>query len=484
MHSSNEFKLSIIIPFGLSAERAYIKERVLQKARTYKSDEEVEYIFVEGFSSWLDESIKEEILRHKHSYIKDETQGYFSQGKCRNLGVIYARAKVVMFLDADCEISPQSLSKLLKLLQKKSIATNPNALILLPCAYLKQEASEFLLTQSPNLWDILVQDDLLNEQKMCKFLAFFSSSFVMNKNKFLELGGNDEAFMGHGYEDFDLFARVLKACVRFEKMPANLAYDSRNWHFNEFKGFRALFSLLGYEGAFYSLFVYHFWHIEPNQNNYLGNKEANHRLFFTKLEKYFKDEKNFLKNLPEVLQRKEALGQKVLILSKELLGFRVASVYFGRFVYKHFQDEAEFLDFFKQEKFALILFDKSHLSSQAQLLECARKYGFEYGVCELEKAENKLEIWHFKEFKSELLNESLLQEITQFQSQEKSFYPLKSLIFKPYIYELKRAKIKLLPAFLEAKISQTKFYRLFRKLICSPKDFFKDSKLFKFFKAQ
>ncbi|NDJ26880.1 sugar transferase [Campylobacter sp. MIT 12-8780] len=469
-------KLSIIIPFGLSVERAYIKERVLQKACAYKSDEKVEYIFVEGFSSCFDESVKECIVKSGHIYIKDEIQVYFSQGKCRNLGAINARANVVMFLDVDCEISPQSLAKLLELICVKGIDANPNALLLLPCIYLKQEASEFLLSQSPNFWDTLVQNDLLNEQKMCKFLAFFSSSFIMHKYKFLELGGNDEGFVGHGYEDFDLFARALKACVHFEKMPANLAYDSRNWHFNEFKGFRALFSLLGYESAFYSLFVYHFWHIEPNQNNYLSNKEANHRLFFTKLEKYFKDEQSFLQSLPQVLQRKEAQDQKVLVLSKELLSFRIASVYFGSFVYKEFQNETEFLSFLEQEKIALILFNASYLSSQIQFLECIKQHRLEYAVCELQKDKNELELWHFKEFQGKIINENLLQEISNFQAHKKSFYPLKSLIFKPYIYELKHTKFKLLPAFLEAKLSQTKFYRLFRKLMCSPKEFFRDSK--------
>lgn len=38
-------------------------------------------------------------------------------------------------------------------------------------------------------------------------------------------------FIGHGYEDFDLFARILKTCVSFEKIPTNLSYDARNWNF-------------------------------------------------------------------------------------------------------------------------------------------------------------------------------------------------------------------------------------------------------------
>ncbi|EIE9414029.1 hypothetical protein LEZ71_005473, partial [Escherichia coli] len=43
--------LSVIIPFGLSKERPYIEERVLQKAKFFQSDENIEFIFVEGYSS-------------------------------------------------------------------------------------------------------------------------------------------------------------------------------------------------------------------------------------------------------------------------------------------------------------------------------------------------------------------------------------------------------------------------------------------------
>lgn len=94
--------LSIIIPFGTSKERPYIKERVIQKARKYKSNEKVEYIFVEGFSSLVCKEIPLIIAECGHEYYKDEKQQKFSQGQCRNLGVMYANSPAVMALDVDC----------------------------------------------------------------------------------------------------------------------------------------------------------------------------------------------------------------------------------------------------------------------------------------------------------------------------------------------------------------------------------------------
>ncbi|EAJ0840575.1 sugar transferase, partial [Campylobacter coli] len=68
---------------------------------------------------------------------------------------------------------------------------------------------------------------------------------------------------------------------------------------------------------------------------------------------------------------------------------------------------------------------------------------------------------------------------------DKEYYSLKSFVYKPYLYEIKRVRFfsKILEFlglnFLLSLISQTKFYRLARKLFFNPRDFFKDSKFYK-----
>ena len=65
MQNKQNKTVSIIIPFGLSYERAYIKERVLQKASYFQNEKELELIFVEGFSSQICPQIKDFILSRK-----------------------------------------------------------------------------------------------------------------------------------------------------------------------------------------------------------------------------------------------------------------------------------------------------------------------------------------------------------------------------------------------------------------------------------
>ncbi|EAH4935809.1 galactosyltransferase-related protein [Campylobacter lari] len=275
-------KLSIVIPFGLSKERIYIKDRVIQKACEFKSDDRVEYIFVEGYSS-LENDLKRVIEENGHIYLKDESQkDFFSQGKCRNLGASFANSDVVMFLDVDYYLSQQSLEYILDLINVKEIALKPNHILSLPVVFLNQKGSEFIENQDKKIWDGLIKNDLISGKK--EWIKFFApsstSSIVINRHKFLTLGGNDERFIGHGYEDFDLLARILYSCIDLEQIPANLNYDARNWNFKNFEGFRAWFALLGYEASFHGVYLYHFHHDEPNQNGYMDNKHKNHQRFY------------------------------------------------------------------------------------------------------------------------------------------------------------------------------------------------------------
>ena len=137
--------LSVIIPFGTSDERAYIAHRVRQKALEFRSNENYECIFVEGFCSGKDENLGAFITKQGHKFYKDHSQkNFFSQGQCRNLGALKASSKVILFLDVDCFIDEKSLDKLRQIAKIRQISTKLNEFFLLPCFYLNEKAEAFL----------------------------------------------------------------------------------------------------------------------------------------------------------------------------------------------------------------------------------------------------------------------------------------------------------------------------------------------------
>lgn len=535
--------LSIIIPFGLSKERIYIKDRVIQKVTHLKSDEKVEYIFVEGYSS-LENNLKQIIEENGHIYLKDESQkDFFSQGKCRNLGACFANAQVIMFLDVDCYISSFSLEKILNLIKIKNIAQCINEFLVLPVVYLTKEGSYKIYKEEEKLWDDIIKDDLISgKNSLIKFFSPSSTSTVIiNKHQFLKLGGNNENFKGHSYEDFDLFARILKFCVKFEKMPLNLNYDSRSWDFKNFKGFRSWFSLLGYEACFHGIYMFHFWHEEPNQNGYMQNKDKNHQLFYKNL-------KNIHTYHLDPLQIYKVRNEKVLVLyENQIYNFEDIGIYIGKLIYKKINDfyiSKNFkyeilLDFLEREKitkifldgsikedkirnsnyFDLIYFQKGILPNSwffARNLEVNYRQDLILKKEELEQTkiyflnltkEEKQVIYKFLQTNNmecdlyKLLY-YLINELYSFEykgnfyqiiidqkkmligkKQDEIFYSLKSFVYKPYLYEIKKIKpfvflTKILYLeIISAKISHIKFYRLMKKLFFNPRDFFKDYKI-------
>ena len=306
-------KLSIIIPFGTSEERNFIDKRVLWKINQFRKIDEVEVIFVEGFSSKENRALREEIKTAGFKYIKDKTQQIFSVGACRNLGVVNSTAPVFMFLDVDYYISNETLKRLLNLIQIKEIDKYPNRFICLPCAFLTEYGTKELIKLDANYWDAKVAYDLVSERKnIVKFLSITSSSIVMNRHKFLELGGNDLTYVGHGYEDFDFYFRLFNAACRMEIPPNNIEYDAKSWNFTEYKGFRALFSVPGYEACFYGLYLYHFWHPEPNNDGYLSTRKNNHNKFYNVIKSYKNQSDG-----PDPLILAENKTKKILAFVKE-----------------------------------------------------------------------------------------------------------------------------------------------------------------------
>lgn len=362
----NKPKLSIIIPYGIDSKRTYISQRIKEKATFYKSDDLIEFIFVEGFCEKNDNELLDIIIKNHHSFYKDN-QKIFSQGLCRNLGALKARADTICFLDADCFVSFENINIILNLIQK-----NPNFMMILPCIYLTKDASKYALNDLNNFLKASFPKEKLKDKGFAKFFALASSIMIVNKYKFLELGGFDSKFIGHGYEDFDLMARLLLNTHNFELLPYNINYDARNWEFEGFVGFRALFALFGYESLSYGLFAYHLYHVEP-KDDYFKNKDKNHKRFFNNLKYYLKGD---FTHIPKPLSIK---NEKILYIARNfqsLALLRIINVYLGDFICKNENDffddeifdENSFITFLQKNNITSLFFPNAYANPKRKII--------------------------------------------------------------------------------------------------------------------
>ncbi len=212
--------LSIIVPFGLSKERDFITKRVIYKAKHLKSDEKVQYLFVEGYSSTPSQDsleVKNLIESQGHRYYKDARQqenGAFSVASCRNYGARFVQTPVMMVLDVDVVLTQETLEKLLKIIKAKEIAENPASFLVLPCVFLNELGTQRFA--NGELGEEEIQYQLLfNNRQHISFLMPACSSIVLNTYTFLDLGGYGDCIR-FGNEDFDFLNRLLRHCATFE----------------------------------------------------------------------------------------------------------------------------------------------------------------------------------------------------------------------------------------------------------------------------
>lgn len=301
--------LSVIIPYRATADLPHIAERIAEKSHL-KSNEEMEFIFVDSGSTYRAEELRQKIEQN-NIYVKLDTEGkIFSPGQTRNAGIRVASGDVLTFMDADYDWEDEMFGEIIKLIKAKRIDRNKNEFFIIPCIFLTENGTAELKDLPKDERRSLVMNDLVyGKNKYVQFLGIVSSSIVVNRAKYLSLGGNREEMFGHGFEDFESLYRLISSSGKVEGLPDNLCDFNSSWQGTKYEGHRAYLSLMARETLAQGIFMLHNWHKKmPKEFKETTN------INFEKFTKYITDfEKNI--NMPMPLIPKNAQANVLLILS-------------------------------------------------------------------------------------------------------------------------------------------------------------------------
>jgi hypothetical protein len=129
------------------------------------------------------------------------TSGRVGPSAARNLGAGTARGEFVFFIDADCEVHPETLER-----AAKALRADPG-LDALFGSYDDAPAARTLVSQYKNL-----QHHFVHQHGSPDAATFWSGCGVMRRTRFLELGGFDVArYPRPSIEDIELGYRLRKA---------------------------------------------------------------------------------------------------------------------------------------------------------------------------------------------------------------------------------------------------------------------------------
>lgn len=284
-------KLSVIIPFRCEGQETdYLVERLSDLVSTFPQDLPLEFMVVDSGSA-LDYRRECQKICQKYGvvYLYHDTFGRpFSIGACRDFGVQHAKGCAVSFLDVDLRVSPDFWQRLLMLMQAWGMSKYKKSFLSIPCMYLTQEGTtEFLQADDELKFTDFYLRYLQGDKIAIENMALCSSVMVVNRVHYLSVGGHDLEFRGHGYEDFELYHRLL--CEE-NIIPKTEDYylDQKTWNTLTYKGFRSHLAMIGRPAMMMNLFVVHLWHPRPKTASFYDPQSIiqNRTMYVDKFKKF------------------------------------------------------------------------------------------------------------------------------------------------------------------------------------------------------
>lgn len=199
-------------------------------------------------------------------------EGIFSPGQARNELIKAATGKHIFLLDVDLLISPELLSYLSNQVAPAN-QLSQHEFEMYPCLYLTKEETE----QFDGDFQSCLESFLRGENHRVEGIALASSCLLLNREWFLQLGGFDEQFVGHGGEDLELIDRLTRH-YPIGPRPTDYGLNIKAQHPGDYQGFRRYFSYYALPHLFAGRFLVHQWHPRPLTHPYHKRRASNDQL--------------------------------------------------------------------------------------------------------------------------------------------------------------------------------------------------------------
>lgn len=331
----NDIVLSVIIPVKISDFNTFLYSRLERFIGYFDRSPEIEYVVID--STKIDKYskfIKEKIANLSNAtYIYVDIEEPYSAAIARNRGADVANGEYLIFYDIDLIAKKNYFLEILKDIENLS-KINSQAFTIYPCLYLTENYTSYIEEN----FNIESSYELLPELSIAKkeclagikakvlYPAINTSTILVNKMHFINIGGYDEEFSGHGYEDFFLI-HVLSYYYPLSLKDSSYFLDDKTDYPALYRGFRQYFSYYSLENLFADKFTAHLYHERSKQRSYYIKRDFNSLLFQSKLENLgisinrteyilYKDYQKFIVKL---IKKYGYQGKEVIGLYKPLL---------------------------------------------------------------------------------------------------------------------------------------------------------------------
>lgn len=273
MKSLNDLtQMAIVVPIDLENRPLDIIKKTIRMCTENDKRGGHLVIGLADRDSWIERIFKKIISRFSNTtVVATPFSGPVNTARLRNKAFEAVERQYLLLLDVD--IWPD-FNLFAKYQRKLSLGTEQFCFI--PCMYLSQYGSKRLITEGRA--NALRESYFNFSRKEFLHLANPSSITIMHSQDYSMLGGFDERFEGHGYEDFDFMMRLAEAhnCLQ----PCGNLLDANTARSPLFpSGFRRALGRLCLQALLDKDMAFHLHHKSPKNTKYYSSRQSNLEFF-------------------------------------------------------------------------------------------------------------------------------------------------------------------------------------------------------------
>lgn len=308
-------RLSVIVPFRDEGGAPWFLKRIEELCEAFPHHDEIEFIVVDsGSVPDAQRACRRICERAGVRYLYHDTRGQtFSPGGARDYGVRHAAGRAITFFDIDLRAPADFWGRLLTFMSAFGICEYKKRFFAVPALYLTEEGTaEFLAAEEDTRFTDFYLRWMHGDTQSVQQMAPCSSVGVIDRLHYMSIGGHNPIFRGHGFEDFELYHRLLEEEGRIPKPDAYLK-ETKSWDTATYNGFRSRLALIGRPAMLSNLFVVHLWHPRPKSLSFYnaGSMSTAREIWPEVFNDFDKTKDHPAALLPVTVER-----QKVLVFGK------------------------------------------------------------------------------------------------------------------------------------------------------------------------
>ncbi|WP_440903301.1 galactosyltransferase-related protein [Catenovulum sp. SX2] len=263
--------LSVVVTIDLSFRAIDIISKAFLLAKAL-NNESIELIFSHNNRSTLWDKCFIILLKPYSKIISSKiSTSAVPNSAMRNIGVSNASHSTIALIDVDLWGDFNMLLAKAQLVESKK-----RPFVILPCIYLTSYGTQALRKNGTEVTNHCLNAD----RKYLQHLALPSSAIILLKDTFIKVGGFDEEFEGHGYEDFDFLMRVADFHDKLQPLTSTVDEPYKSPIF--IKGFRLSLAKLCVTELLSRDILFHLHH-KKNKKSYPLERARNKLLFENKI---------------------------------------------------------------------------------------------------------------------------------------------------------------------------------------------------------